>query len=35
MGQDPKIFAKALENLCPAAGPGTCVDVRIRDWYAK
>ncbi len=35
MGQDPKIVAKALENLCPAAGPGTCVDVRIRDWYAK
>jgi L-ascorbate metabolism protein UlaG (beta-lactamase superfamily) len=35
MGQDPKIVAQALENLCPAAGPNTCVDVRIRDWYAK
>jgi L-ascorbate metabolism protein UlaG (beta-lactamase superfamily) len=34
-GQDPAIAAKALENLCPAAGPGTCVDVRLRDWYAK
>jgi len=35
MGQDPQIVLKALENLCPAAGPGTCVDVRLRDWYAK